>query len=735
MADPRLPDYNVAVAALLNWPPVIKMEFPAVGMRFYPLRASLSRLQQVCDDYLNFAAEGAARPPVYFKPAAPFVLLQTVNYDRLEIDKIGWLVQHEAIFSIPLEWYRREGDHLVFVDWAMTYPFIYLDHPISIWIGREMYGWPKVPVRVPRLFPLVNPPDPHGRVAFNLATHSARSPDASEPFRPFLEIRQSPEAFMPWPSRVEDWCAWIPRAMQSSLTAASAWVDAITAARPWNYLAKPPRPNDPYDAMIQRGAGYLSKWLPELWTNYGPGAPAGNKSFTPSPFMRNNIVLKQFRDAHDPDSACYQSLVKSEIGVDNVRGGGLLFNPLSADLSGGVSIRLHGLHNQPVADTLGLEIADAAADGDHSVVTLKPVCPFWWDLDLTYGNAETIAWRAKTTQWSATIAPGPAAPRRDDYVTVGSGAREELAGPSQYPDFIMRVMPLRAREAVLARLCRDHLDNSLYRFTPTSPYVLMVADQFKDLSAASDPAARWADSEVIFAIAADCQDLRARSAPARPVILPLLGFVGSEWNAISDREVYGRFSMASSFVAPHAALMGDLAPHPRHDLQNLFFIRTSICPTLDENEQTRRWTVLGLAAGAGVTRASAQSLAPWLKQLGLGQIAAAHQYESVALKQFRDATLADRACYQALVSLKRRFSAPPKSGWIDQPLRVSLFDFDTMNLVKTLGLLADPPIAGPDGRPHHKIEPVKPFWVSGAITQDRGDNLCWRAGAMDWQSE
>ena len=82
--------------------------------------------------------------------------------------------------------------------------------------------------------------------------------------------------------------------------------------------------------MAGTGVNYIAKWLPEFWTmmvlglssrvnnsiptpekkapdehdsipSEGPHSPAstsapGLQNFTPSPFMRNNIVLKQFRD-------------------------------------------------------------------------------------------------------------------------------------------------------------------------------------------------------------------------------------------------------------------------------------------------------------------------------------------------------------------------------------------------------------------------------------------------------
>ena len=427
MAGKDLPKYNTAIAGMLRWPSDIQMKFPRVGMRFYPLRADLVQLQRVCDAYLNFTLDPADdRPPHYFKPAAPFVLMQTVNYDRLEIEEIGWLTQHEAIFSIPLEWYQLENGKWDFKDWAMTYPFIYLDHPISIWMGREMYGWPKVPVRVPRLFPLKNPPDPQGRVQFNLATHSSNRSNHPEPFRPFIEILQDAGGLSSVASSVSDLYGAVPRAIAGGLAGASTVVESLSSfflQRSEN--AQPAA----LPAMLGTGFNYISRWLPEFWTMMIPGFTAGKQNFTPSPFMRNNIVMKQFRDAHEVKSACYQALVKSEIAIDEVLDAGLLFNPLSGDASGGVTVRLHRYEAQPIIETLGLATASVAVERGIPVTTLKPFCPFWWNLNLSYGNAETLSWRSRTTSFSSPDKQGAAAHRKNDYLELGSGACEEIASP------------------------------------------------------------------------------------------------------------------------------------------------------------------------------------------------------------------------------------------------------------------------------------------------------------------
>jgi hypothetical protein len=735
MAGSNLPKYNSAIADMLNWPPTIKMDFPRVGMRFYPLRADLARLQKVCDIYLNFIGQPDDRPPVYFRPAAPFVLLQTVNYDKLEIEKIGWLIQHEAIFSIPIEWYERQGGQWVFKDWAMTYPFIYLDHPISIWTGREMYGWPKVPVRVPRLFSLRNPPDPQGQVEFHLATHSRNLVHRPQPFRPFIEIRQEDGGISPW--SVEQLCELAPRAIAGGLAAASTVVEAVT-----DFLLRK-RANDqanPYPAMLQRGSYYLGKWIPEFLAMMMPGAIRNREQFTASPFMKNNIVLKQFRDAHEINSICYQALVKSEISVNNLIDAGLLFNPLSADTTGGVTVRLHHFATQPIVETLGLEVSEITDDHGVSVASLKPFFPFWWNLDLSYGNANVICWRSRTTKFALPGEVGAVAHRKDDYVKLGSGAVEAIAGAEKFPNFLMRVLPLKADPKVLAKLCDDLFDDVPYSIEPIGSYVFLIADQFREMTSADDPHDGWADSELRFVLLANCRD--QRTGAVRLVILPLINFAGSEWNAISHREVNGRFALASDFVAPPLHGMEDLPPAPARPLRRLFSLRTQICPTLDEDEQTRLWTLIEVAedmsGGAPkVSHSTSEELRPeldqWLQHLRLDAITTDRRLTGVSLKQFRDAQSANHACYQALVEVDRNFTNDIEIQPIREQLKVTIYAFDAMQIVQKFGLLGGTPHLDRRGRSCVVFEPEKPFWVRGDMAQELGVNLCWRAGGMPWQ--
>ena len=71
------------------------------------------------------------------------------------------------------------------------------------------------------------------------------------------------------------------------------------------------------------------------------------------------------------------------------------------DLSGGFRINIHRYAGQPIVDSLGLEIAEETeqpglgTDAETvSVATLKPVLPFWTDVELSYGAGRVLGWRA-----------------------------------------------------------------------------------------------------------------------------------------------------------------------------------------------------------------------------------------------------------------------------------------------------------------------------------------------------
>ena len=257
------------------------------------------------------------------------------------------------------------------------------------------------------------------------------------------------------------------------------------------------------------------------------------------------------------------------------------------------------------------------------------------------------------------------------------------------------------------------------------------------MEAETAPGEHWADSELTFAIVAHCKSNKL-DAEARLTILPLITFAGSEWNAISRREVNGRFTLASDFVAPHRRGMQELPPTEHAGVRKLFTLRTSICPTLDEDEQTRRWTLIELAEDSSAStnrNAGDRKIEDWLQELGLATMAQNRCFQSIAHKQFRDATDANRACYQALVALRGNFRSRPKSSGFENNLK-SRFISSTRcrSRRSSVWRAAAKRSSGTDVDASYFNQPGL-FGCAVEMKQTLGTNLCWRAGTMDWQHD
>jgi len=134
--------YNTTLVPWSCYPTSCQQTYTGVISQVFPL-AAICVLEDFCDSYLNLKQD--KNPPFWFKPAAPFVLMQVVDYgDMAEANAIGWFSQHELAFGIPVEWHVRDKDGWHFKDIAMHYPFIYVDNPLSIAGGREVMDGPRV---------------------------------------------------------------------------------------------------------------------------------------------------------------------------------------------------------------------------------------------------------------------------------------------------------------------------------------------------------------------------------------------------------------------------------------------------------------------------------------------------------------------------------------------------------------------------------------------------------------
>ncbi len=75
-ANVILPAFNLALGEFLALPAHLEQKYSDVVTQIFPLKASMNRLQEFCDSYLNLDED----LPLHFKPAVPWVLMQVVDY-------------------------------------------------------------------------------------------------------------------------------------------------------------------------------------------------------------------------------------------------------------------------------------------------------------------------------------------------------------------------------------------------------------------------------------------------------------------------------------------------------------------------------------------------------------------------------------------------------------------------------------------------------------------------------
>lgn len=742
----------------------VKMSLSSVSFQIYPLRASIARLTQFCDLYLNFTHE-QDRPPFFFRPALPYVLLQIIDYGSMAIEwqNMGWFGARELCFTIPLECYQRTGNELVFVDWATISPFIFADNPLSVRNGREVYGWPKVAMRMDSLTPSLDPLDLDLVIRLSLEVPAPAGARTEDKFVPFLDVVREPAPFQSMQRAGSDLLTAVPNAIARSMSlmsdAARSFAD-LGANRYQEFIDL-----GYLQAASDLGFQYLRALLPRA---------IGDPNIAPFPqavgYEGNAVNLKQFRDAEDPNSACYQAITVSKMTMERINDAGLLLDLRSGDPpSGRFLLRLFRYATQPIVENLGLEVAGRASVGDWDVTLLEPQMPFWMNADLSYGQGETLCWRSRCAGWSEDT---PLPLTKSDpgqtsipYIPLGSGALQEITGPFTFPTLTIRVLPMIANQRKLFDYCQEYLTNQAldgipYRLEPWGSHVYLLAVSYDGLIARLNSAGLSTDREVAIVIPVKIYHDKELVGVA---LLPAYTFAGCQVSAITDREVYGRPTLLSELKSPPTNWM-DPDSKPEQLLQPLLEIWTNLIPSDYVGAEAANRRVLEIDRGLpSAPDADGRPIRDWAHtlledyrhkaetagsdssslEIAKNAIFAVLFFDipifSIALKEFMDAADLDKACLQSLVQVSRSIESVHGIGEFEHPLQVLITSYDTLPIVDTLGLevkcsrsVWDPEIGNVATE---VIEPIRPFWIKLAMTAAGSKNLCLRAGTeTNWHT-
>jgi hypothetical protein len=717
-----LPRFNLALGKFLALPAHLEQKYSDVVTQIYPLRASITRLQEFCDSYLNLDGD----PPIYFKPAAPWVLMQVVDYGKIASSaaNVGWFSQHELAFGVPLLWYKKENSKWVFVDWAMVFPFIFVDNPLSMSGGREIYGWSKSGIQIDATAPIFQPGNARSLVSISLVTSGTHFREASGT-EEFLQVFQR-RPFLSATSAVSDLFAAIPRALAGSMAAAYGVAETMGLFS----LGNGSRDLQALWELVSHFYGQL-----DVFAARPVGAPVEKNLSQPDPDQPgapfNMVTLKQVRDVGSSPGACFQGIVGSKMQIERTTDGGYLFDPLSGDLSGGIHINLLNTTDQPIVQALGIQTSEYSSVGSKPASTLRPLAPFWLKMDLSYGLADYQYWRTNTSAWTRAGASDPKEHWTIPYLNLGSGAAEEVRGPYSYPRVTFRVMPLRAKKKKLKALIANYLKNDFFEFEVTGQVkqseaaaVCLIATNFQEMRAA-DAENDYSDCELTFAVPVLWWDKR-NARIKYPALVPIYTFTDTAWNAATSYEVYGQLALKSLLINPDTRWLADTVHSNSPSL--LLTVKTDLFPEPGKKQEAQELKVLEIFSTPGPT--SQHSIATYLSQIGLDHFWSGAGFHSITLKQVMDAEDPELADYQALVGVGRRFlglmGQKPSAGTL-APISIRVHDYPTFPVVESLGLIADErDLTGP--YPISTLTAVDPFWIFGAMDGDAGNAMCSRVG-------
>lgn len=769
--------YNSALCPFLNLPDSLKQTYEGVTTQVYPLRAETKRVGKFLDNYINKC------PLIRFEPVAPFIVMQVCNYPSVSTDSNQqgvphrWFAQHEVAFGIPVACYEP-ADKGRFKELAMVYPFIFVDNPLSMAGGRQVYGWSKAGIEFEPLRPEFRPNEPRRLLAVRINPFSrlptrkdtnllpasvagrGNTDDSDSGDCTFLRVFQT-RPFLSGRGGIAEAIAAVPRALGGFFAASAGLLETMGSLL--GYV--PPRTGSLGRDLIQLAIdlqsvgqvvgqfyGYMNVLIP-IFATMALGRPdSAPGTGGPEPVI---YTLKQVSDvledeAHYPmragssaeaggytvsgvsgspqDHACYQAIVRSQMKVENAKDGGLLFDPLSGDPTGGIEIRLErDSANEELNTLIEMLSATPSEQGSRQVFSLRPLMPFWANLDLSYGLADRQWWRTKYTGWQAQPGDNSMAEPPDialDYIKGDSGAKLQIKGKRVAKNAVMHIFPLKAEEPALKTLLDRYLNEPVdqeehpFKFVIRSPFVYITLLSYDNMQV--DEKSYGNDRVLTFSVLADYCD--SGNGKPRQAFIPLYHFVNTDWNFITEYEVYGRLAFRSELASPEDTWIKDSAPgETAHEVLS---IRTTLFPEPE-----------GKAADLRLIRIVSE---PWGKSRQVNDIQAwlAEQTQdhllnyltldraerpslSVALKQVRNAIRPQEADYQSMVGIEREFKVhPPLST---QSARIEIFNYETFPLVKEMGLL------GPretDIESRVAFDCIA-FSIRGDLSEDAGTEL-WR---------
>jgi hypothetical protein len=640
-------DYLYDVGGEPSMPP---FRFSGVGMRMFPLRASVARLQELCDRLLGGFPDVAE-----LKPIDGFVELIVLDYSSItsvEQPAFASYGQTEVFFMVPVIWTERATGKRHF---AVITPYIFVDSPVSARLGRDLFGWPKEAAWYRRDEVASSPSMGAATQILSIDTEmlSASGTRSSR----LLEIDDQPE---------REWLAFGRKRTPDDPPPIDLTGVLRVLSRPW--------------LMADRCFALWRRSLLDLATQ------------PTRPLDMLNINLKQFPQLDPEGTAAYQALTVTPLRTTRLNGFGLIGErkQLLGDPSGGCLIRIYEDPTWPLVTKLGLKYVDATPEssepGARLVYRFRPVLPIWCNADFDQLPSRILASRGTPATGAAGGTTGTRVPYNG---TLGSRSLLGASRGTTLSGVKVQLFGLSA-EAAAHQQILDEL-NGLgmgYSFElppprrPGESNVVISVATFEGMRADRLSLPGWHGTLVELFVPVLYRD--SPTAGARVALLSHASFANS--NALSNamHEVLGSNSQLAKMRSGDASNVAQGIDNRMH----LFRLSASVVRQFQLGERARMLPVLDVF-GVPREHKGAPEREP-VVQLSADGVIDLPTVPLLRLKQIPSAEDSRKVSYQALVKSEWR-GARGRLDDVGVDHEIRLFDYDSLNLVTRLGLQHNEP--------------------------------------------
>lgn len=418
-------------------------------IQIFPMMATLSRLQELCDQQFNNVI-----PPsvAIFRPALPMVFCGILHYPDMTGQiayQTGTMSQNEMYFLVPLERYRLINGKEEFVELGATTAYIFVDNAESVAAARERFGMPKELAQFSTDF---------STLPWDVGSQRYLRIGAWEPSAngvcvgPLLEVTYSTPSLDPTVLRDND---------VTRPTTGAGPLEWLKLAEDTRTLLGRQFDSATIDGMVNRLKAY-----------------AGLLSSSQQVSL---FSLRQFADPTDPQRARYSDLIAFRMSVVDVQALGFLGQgPLASQFQ----LHLRQSDLRPIAKTLGLRVSQRTTAHLNGLLdsfdAIDALLPFYTQTDTDLMSVERLCWqhdRGHGAPWRDETgkALGPSFPGVFNTFLGQSGAAF-LQPQAQLPTLDLKYLMVAARRATLGRLIQRMLPSD-------SPLRITVAGNHPEVAA------------------------------------------------------------------------------------------------------------------------------------------------------------------------------------------------------------------------------------------------------------